>query len=151
MGGPKFNIVFQEGKGTVMNRKSGFTLVEVIVALALFAIIVVMVFPLFGFFNRVNHLAEEKIDAQEVAVSFTENVLQVSKTVSNKQALIDTLQSPSHYGTGAFLLENDSYVFSEQDYTIRITFFEEDKLIKVNVTTLDNQKYETLGWLSYAQ
>lgn len=65
-----------------MRNRKGMTLVEVIVAMALFAIVMVTVFPAFLITNMMNNVSKEFMDANYYASAELEEIYNKSKTTS---------------------------------------------------------------------
>ncbi len=103
-----------------LNRK-GMTLIEVVVAIAIFGIFMVTLFPAFLIMNLTNIVSMEKTDASFVAQNVIEYIYNYSQTTSfsNTQAEIT--------GSHGYVLVSDSdnvYVYSkiEDDYTVTVSF-----------------------------
>ncbi|MBV1708849.1 MAG: type II secretion system GspH family protein [Erysipelothrix sp.] len=65
-----------------MRNRKGMTLVEVIVAMALFAIVMVTVFPAFLITNMMNNVSKEFMDANYYASAELEEIYNKAKTTS---------------------------------------------------------------------
>lgn len=65
-----------------MRNRKGMTLVEVIVAMALFAIVMVTVFPAFLITNMMNNVSKEFMDANYYATEELEEIYQAGKTAT---------------------------------------------------------------------
>jgi len=75
-----------------MRNKKGMTLVEVVVAMAIFGMIMVTVFPAFLILNLTNIVSKENVTANYVAQDTIEKIYQESKTVE-KANFVSTLTS----------------------------------------------------------
>ncbi|AMC93159.1 hypothetical protein AOC36_03985 [Erysipelothrix larvae] len=80
--------------------KKGFTLIEVVVALALLIIVVAVVSTAFALTGRVNAAANQKITAQQVAVNATEELRYLAINEStDKDSLLVSLSETDLFGT----------------------------------------------------
>ena len=129
-----------------MKNKRGLTLIEVVVAMAVFMILVTMVFPILTQSGLVNVQSRHKLNAQEIGVLVVEELLHEAKI----QGSLENLQD--------HITENDlesletqfssSYEINNADYSVKLEFSDTDNLVKVIVKS-DRQVFETVEWLRY--
>lgn len=134
-----------------MENKRGLTLVEVVVAMAVFMIIVVMAFPILTQSGLINAQSKQKLDAQEIGVLIVEDLIFVSKTQKSQMDLIERLKDhPLPSFTNKFTHEPSSNQLSmhEDGFDIQIELNDDSNLVKI-IVLKDRQRYETLEWLIY--
>lgn len=129
-----------------MKNKRGLTLIEVVVAMAVFMILVTMVFPILTQSGLMNVQSRHKLNAQEIGVLVVEELLHEAKV----QGSLENLQY--------HITENDldsletqfssSYEINNADYSVKLEFSDTDNLVKVIVKS-DRQVFETVEWLRY--
>lgn len=129
-----------------MKNKRGLTLIEVVVAMAVFMILVTMVFPILTQSGLMNVQSRHKLNAQEIGVLVVEELLHEAKI----QGSLENLQY--------HITENDlesleiqfssSYEINNADYSVKLEFSDTDNLVKVIVKS-DRQVFETVEWLRY--
>lgn len=129
-----------------MKNKRGLTLIEVVVAMAVFMILVTMVFPILTQSGLMNVQSRHKLNAQEIGVLVVEELLHEAKI----QGSLENLQD--------HITENDlesletqfssSYEINNADYSVKLEFSDTDNLVKVIVKS-DRQVFETVEWLRY--
>lgn len=106
-----------------MKNKKGMTLVEVVVAMGLFGIIMVTIFPAFLVLNLVNNVSYENTDATYVAQDIMEQIINVSNTDGTLQIAIDGL---SGYTCSAISVDPVVCTIDQDRYTITVTFSENE-------------------------
>lgn len=133
-----------------MENKRGLTLVEVVVAMAVFMIIVVMAFPILTQSGLINAQSKQKLDAQEIGVLIVEDLIFVSKTQKSQTDLIERLKEPLPSFTKPFTYDSISnqLTMHEDGYDIQLQLKNDSNLVKIIVLN-DRQRYETLEWLIY--
>ena len=106
-----------------MKNRKGMTLVEVVVAIGLFGIIMVTIFPAFLILNLTNIVSYENTDANYVAQDVLERITNSAQT-SSYEDTTDMLVSVYGYtfNSGLSSTDIDVYTFSDDEYTINITF-----------------------------
>lgn len=129
-----------------MKNKRGLTLIEVVVAMAVFMILVTMVFPILTQSGLMNVQSRHKLNAQEIGVLVVEELLHEAKI----QGSLENLQD--------HITENDlesletqfssSYEINKADYSVKLEFSDTDNLVKVIVKS-HRQVFETVEWLRY--
>jgi prepilin-type N-terminal cleavage/methylation domain-containing protein len=100
-----------------MRNRKGLTLVEVIVAMALFAIVMVTVFTAFLITNMMNNVSKEFSDATYEAQSQMELVYALSRDNTVNQTISD-LQTNHGYTCVSSVCEKTIGIF---DYEVRFT------------------------------
>lgn len=106
-----------------MNKK-GMTLIEVIVAMAIFGIMSVAVFPAIFLYSRINTISHQIDSASDVSLIVMEELVQYSDTIASDtlvQALIDdgyTLISPADLLTPSLVYQLEDTVST---YTVQLT------------------------------
>lgn len=134
-----------------MKKNSGLTLVEVVVALAVFMIVVAMAFPILAQSGLINVKSKEKLDAQEIGILVVEELLVVSESQTNESTLISYLDNTGLPSFGQpFAYDSTVCTINKDNYTVTLLFnnIDTSNLVKVSVN-VDNMKYETLEWLIY--
>ena len=134
-----------------MKKNSGLTLVEVVVALAVFMIVVAMPFPILAQSGLINVNSKEKLDAQEIGILVVEELLVVSESQTNESTLISYLDNTGLPSFGQpFMCDSIVCTINKDNYTVTLLFnnIDTSNLVKVSVN-VDNMKYETLEWLIY--
>lgn len=132
--------------------EKAFTLIEVIVAMALLTLVFVGFYPIIISTNKVQHVAEENLKAETLAQNAAEEVLHLAqkntydkfkRELPNLQKIID--DEPGSLGYRVELLFPNV-----QDNT---PIAEIDKVMRIKVFKNKNPKlvYETEMWLIYAQ
>lgn len=141
-----------------MFSKKGLTLVEVIVALALFMIIAVMSFPIITQAGVSNANSRNRLQAQEIGVFAAENIRYTALGVDTKEALIakivDTSQGLPDIGVFSRLSDNVYALTTpspriKPDTTVTFTFYDDSNRVNI-VVTYKKVQFETLEWLNYA-
>lgn len=131
-----------------MGRKKGFTLIEVVVSLALLMIIIAIVMTAMSLYGRVNASASKQLRVQQIAVNAIEEIAYTAKEHSkNRGELIIQLEASDKFG--AFHVTGDTYTLSKEDYKITLTFSNSDRVVKIRVEIDSQQYFETLEWLTY--
>lgn len=124
----------------MIKKKFGMTFVEVIVAMAIFAILVVGIFPAFMLGIKLNAVSKISVETASVAQTTMEEIYNysVNNTLANTiVALSSTYSNPSPGGSDTTLTK------STFDYTIIIVFTTNSPQsgmtkTKITVTKLDN-------------
>lgn len=133
-----------------MENKRGLTLIEVVVAMAVFMIIVVMAFPILTQSGLINAQSKQKLDAQEIGVLIVEDLVFISKTQKSQTDLIERLKQPLPNFTKPFTYDSISNQLSmhEDGFEIQLELKNDSNLVKIIVLN-GRQRYETLEWLIY--
>lgn len=124
----------------MMKTKGGFTFVEVIIAMAIFAILVVGIFPAFLIGIKLNTVSQIAVETSTQAQGVIEEIYGYSLT--NTYAETETLLTAA-YSTPTVVGSTKTYSKTTADYTITIAITSNSpeygmyKVI-VNVTKLDN-------------
>lgn len=130
-----------------MKNRKGMTLIEVVVAMAIFGIIMVTLFPAFLILNLTNIVSRENTDANYIA----QNVLEYIYDFSQNRSLEDTIDMPDSQVdlTGDHGYTNNGTVGNvttltkiEETYTVTVTFTEDQPssgLTTVLVVVVANQ------------
>lgn len=137
------------GKNWEKNSK-GFTLVEAIVALAIFVIIATFAFPIFLSSATVNKAAHDKLQVQEISQNLIESAINLSNNSENLDQLIAALIA-SHQELG-FVFEriDNQLIMTSQDYEVVMTFSEEGQRLNLRGQAIASmQTFETVEWLNY--
>lgn len=133
-----------------LKKKIGFTLVEVIVALAIFVVIAAFAFPIFLSSFQVNVGAQEKTQIQEVSQNYLEHVIYISKVSNNKVDLINALENDLSFGEARYDETLDSIILETEKYVLEIAFDGDSNFIKIQGLSLPSkQTFETVEWLNY--
>lgn len=131
----------------------GFTLVELIVAFAVFMILVVMAFPVMIYAGKSNSQARNNLSVQEVGEEVVEELVYLAPLFVNESVFKDYLIAPNSkiYDDGAFSrITDNTYEMKKNQTTIVLSFFENSNRIIVRVN--DNAStYETIEWLQYEE
>jgi len=104
-----------------MKNKKGMTLVEVVVAIGLFGIIMVTIFPAFLVLNLINNVSYENTDATYVAQNIMEQMINISNTDGLLQ---DALDSLSGYTCSDSNVEPVVCTVDQDRYVVSVTFSE---------------------------
>lgn len=147
-----------------MKNRKGLTLVEVVIALAVFMIAVVMVYPIITFAGKSNIESKNKLDLQETGSHVAENLAYIARNYSSKDSFLSS-QYLEDYGicpdkelacdddvvVGSFSRANNTqYSLNYEGQEITLEFEEDSNIVKIKVQD-KNQKYETLEWLRYEE
>lgn len=137
-----------------MSKKHGFTLIEVVVAMALLAIVLVVVFPAYGLFIKANSTSMGKLSAQEIAQDYVEYMAYEAKKSGTSSVFLEQIQDDANpYGgfdADSVLGDASLYIKTTEEYEASITFQSDYKLIRVTITTAGSkQTFETVEWLNY--
>lgn len=114
-----------------MKNKKGMTLVEVVVAMGLFGIIMVTIFPAFLVLNLVNNVSYENTDATYVAQEIMEQIINISNTDGTLQVAVNGL---SGYTCSAIETNPVVCTIDQDRYTITVTFSE--NVTYINLTNV---------------
>jgi len=100
-----------------MKKKLGFTFVEVIIAMAIFAILVVGVFPAFLIGIKLNAVSQVSVETSSKAQSVVEEIYgySITKTYAEADAILT-----SAYSTPVVSGATKTYTKTTTDYTIMI-------------------------------
>ncbi len=149
------------------NRK-GLTLVEVVVALAVFMIAVVMAYPIITYAGQSNIHSRKKMDLQEMGNYVAENISYIANEALDETQFKSRLKT---YGlcvneesvcTNAMDIEFDVghfYSVDDKEFTnlgnahdtsITLIFKDDTKIINI-IVEKDGIKFETLEYLRYEQ
>ncbi len=146
-----------------MKNKKGLTLVEVVVALAVFMIAVVMAYPIITLSGQSNIKTNKKLELQETGVYVAENLRYIALNSSSKTK--DEFLSSNKLITSGLCVQGDcsgdevitgpfnkdsnhQYTKSFNRQTITLTFKDNSNIVNILVTEGD-VKYETMEWLRY--
>lgn len=131
-------------------RQNGYTLVEVIVALAIFAIIAIFAYPAIASAMNANNGAYQITQAQEVSQNYLENVVNQASLVKTNDALITNLKKQTQYGSISYNTSSRVLELTAPDYTLKMTFSNVDNTVRVQTTMKkSNVHFETVEWLVY--
>lgn len=109
-----------------MKNKSGMTLIEVVISLAIFGIIVVAIYPAFLVLAKMNILSEANLTSNYIAQDVSESIYHYSKTISEDQLIANIV--------------NDGYTLIEQNGdNYRLVKTENGYQITINVNFNDPQ------------
>ena len=125
--------------------KRGMTLIEVVVAIAIFGIVMVTVFPAILVLNLMNTYSFEKIDATYIAQEEMEKIIFESRSVNNTIADIQTKIVSMGYSLQVDESTSSKFVYLkiEENYSISVTLTQRgttrlfDLLILVSSDTND--------------
>ena len=145
-----------------MKNKKGLTLVEVVVALAVFMIAVVMAYPIITRAGTTNIHSQNKMDIQETGNYVAENLSKVASKEVSRDELVERLQNfgvcsqksdpcPEGDDVGSFSRVSDTLIFNATNnakHKIEISLNEDDNLARIIVET-KNIEYEVVEWLKY--
>lgn len=147
-----------------MKSKKGLTLVEVVVALAVFMIAAVMAYPIMTLAGQSNIQSKNRLDLQQTGNFIAENLSYIARDYSDKDTFLNSnhmqnyglcpeKETPctkgEYFGYFSAVLDTDySYTTSYQNQSIRLDFNDTNNLVKIIVTN-QNIKYETMEWLRY--
>lgn len=125
------------------------TLVEVIVALAIFMIVIVMAFPIITYAGQLNAESNRRLTVQEQGILIAEYLTHNAKGFTNKQELISFLSTPKQpeMDFGAFSCSLNQCEHKEGKQSIIITF-DDSNQVRINVTE-SRQTYESVVWMNY--
>jgi prepilin-type N-terminal cleavage/methylation domain-containing protein len=121
--------------------KGGMTLIEVVVAIAIFGIVMVTIFPAVLVLNLMNTYSYEKLDTAFIAQEEMEAIVSLSRNESFNNVRNYIINTKGYALTGSA----PSYIFSKSEvkYTITITLTQIDNsrlyrlLILVTSSTTD--------------
>jgi prepilin-type N-terminal cleavage/methylation domain-containing protein len=106
-----------------MNKK-GMTLIEVIVAMAIFGIMSVAVFPAIFLYSRINTISQQIDTASSVSLDVMEDLVRYSDTIRSN-ALVTTMINQGYTLISPALPETPSTVYvlnrTESPYLIEVT------------------------------
>lgn len=140
----------------------GMTLVEVVIAMAIFAIILVFALPVFQTFIALNQASETRLSAQELGNNQMESILAFAKgkskealgnelknTLSDDQRIlfVDGFSDPTVQGT------LNTYTRQSGSHTITVVIDMDitNSIVKISVVDNDSsQTYETLGYVEFS-
>lgn len=132
------------------SKQNGYTLVEVIVALAIFAIIAIFAFPSIASAMNANNGAYQITQAQEMSQNYLENVVNEASKVKTKDALITNLKKQTQYGTINYNASTRVLDLNATDYTLKMTFSNNDNTVRLQTIMKKSQiRFETVEWLVY--
>ena len=126
-----------------MKGKRAFTLVELVVAMALLTIVLVSFYPIIINNHKVNVASQQNLEAQSIAQNEIEDLLffaqyktkaQITDYLNERQSLLD---------------EN----YQDSSYKVHLTFITEDsdQVLNLKVDYKGKLIYETETWLSYEE
>ncbi len=94
-----------------MSLRRGMSLIETIVAMAIFAILIVMIFPALALLNHNNTISQDILEATYYTQQVAERINEVSlSSDSDKQMIHDALLSDGFsYTTNTYVKFNDPY------------------------------------------
>lgn len=103
--------------------KRGMTLIEVVVAIAIFGIVMVTVFPAILVLNLMNTYSFEKIDTTNIAQEEMEEIIFESRSVNNTIANIQTKIVSMGYvfNSGVSSPTRFVYIKTQSNYTITVS------------------------------
>lgn len=151
-----------------MKNKKGLTLVEVVIALAVFMIAVVMAYPIITYAGKSNLHTQKKMELQEMGNYVAENIAYVALESLDQTAFKSRLSSSglcvieeqpcTNLMDLDFKVDNFSrvsdlvYQSSAKDGKVSITLTFNDKNNNVHILlTLDEVKYEIVEYLRYGK
>lgn len=150
--------IFHEGSalwGDFYMRKSGFTLMEIVVALCLLTIIVVGFLPVFISANALNTHSERNFDAQILAQRELELIMLRASNQSRdsipdnvSDMLFENFSLASHDDLqGTVYLMYD--VITEFDVYIETNFPNRPNAIRISIYDGDVLRYQAEDWIRY--
>lgn len=116
-----------------MNKK-GMTLIEVIVAMAVFGIMSVAVFPAIFLYSRINTISQQIDTASSVSLDVMEELVRYSDTIRS-DALVTTMIDQGYTLISPPLPETPS-----TDYVLNLT--QSPYLIEVTITRVSGNPYQ---------
>lgn len=128
----------------------GFTLVEVVVALALFSVLISFLFPSILGSIRMNQASDNLVVVQDEGQSFLEELVSLSKNQKDKDELIAYYESA--YGTKAqYSSQQDVLKVERNNVKFEIQFLSEGNRIRFKAVTIKEpvQTFEAIEWLVY--
>ena len=147
-----------------MGNKKGLTLVEVVIALALFAIAVVMAYPIITLAGKSNLQSKEKLVLQETGTFVAENIRYITlNNASSKEEFLNSgwlesyglctekVNPCSNEGdiiVGSFSRVENVYTLDYGQQVITLEFEEGSNIVRIKIQG-QNSKYETLEYLRY--
>lgn len=147
-----------------MTNKKGLTLVEVVIAMAVFMIAVVMAYPIITQSGKSNIVAQRKTNLQELGNYVAENLLYKTRNYDSKEAYLnsdnldqyglctsDITDCDDEVNIGVFSRVNPyQYETTYESKHISIKFNQNDNLVRIKITQ-EGTSYETIEWLRYAK
>lgn len=135
-----------------MKKNRAFTLIELIVAMALLTIIFVSIYPIIINTNKVNRLSQNILRAETLAQNEIEELLHNSRTSSqedfvdffedyNKIMISEQVNEPLKVDLNLVGLEKCKKDFKNESCNV----------LEVKVNSDDKVIYETEAWLRYAR
>lgn len=147
-----------------MKSKKGLTLVEVVVALAVFMIAAVMAYPIMTLAGQSNIQSKNRLDLQQTGNFVAENLSYIARDYSDKNTFLNSnhmqnyglcpeMETPctkgEYFGYFNVVLDTDySYTTSYQNQIVRLDFNDTNNLVKI-IVSKQNIRYETMEWLRY--
>ena len=124
--------------------KGGMTLIEVVVAIAIFGIVMVTIFPAVLVLNLMNTYSYEKLDTTFIAQEAMEEIINESRnnTLTNVRSKIVNMG----YSLQSSTETEFNYIRSEQNYSIAITLTKigETRLYKVLIVVTSSTTGSTV-------
>lgn len=137
-----------------MSDKRGMTLIEIIVALAIFMILIAMAFPIILQSGLINVESQRRQNAEAQGVLLAEYLIYNASDYESKNKLIDFLTDPdsprsdfSAFSCAADTCAADIYSLNQAGLAYTITFDTEHR-VYISVK-LSKQVYESMVYLSY--
>lgn len=151
-------------RGIIMNKRKGMTLVEVVVAIAIFAIVVAMVFPILTRMGLINVQSRHMLNAQEIGVLVAEDLLyeagsfQSSRTNAETRSdfilrlqddpmLLHSLKETDQVFHLASDDENTVLILEYDDYELRLEFHDNNS-VRI-IVVFREETFETLIWMRF--
>ena len=133
-----------------MIKKKGMTIIEVVVALAIFMILIVMAFPIITQSGLINAEASKRQKAEAQGVLLAEYLLYNSSNYANTSEFMINFLTKENIGSDfrAFTCSTNECSLVDNDFEYKIKFADAHKvLLSVKHS---RQVYESVVWLSYA-
>ena len=119
--------------GKIKKSRSGLTLIELILSIAIIAMIIISFMPLFAMSAKNNRKSEDTLSATYLGKDAMELAYHLSKTVA-----YDDLESQMLTEGYTHLSDHEYEIESEGKY-IHMSFFKNDKLVKVLVKVYQDE------------
>lgn len=133
-----------------LKNRRGFTLIEAIVALAIFVIIATFSFPIFLSSSRVNHASYTKLELQEFSENNLERIREYAKVTPDQDQFTSQICNQFQTHRCEYINTSKTLNIYSDEYLISFIFIEDGNTVKVIGESLKNGlKYETVGWITY--
>lgn len=133
-----------------MGRNKGFSLIEMVIAMALLVMILAALMPLFMMSAKTNTVSAETLQAQEIGVDTIESIMNYAKSSTKEQLTTDSASPLSSFSTPTTTTEATTYSkVTTDDYTVEVILSNTDQRIRVRVLKADVVQFETVDWLLY--